>query len=279
MMTRENTPELWKNALPWPKPEGHKYNRGHLLVVAGGMEKSGAAKLAAEAALRAGAGLVTILCPVEALTAYAESVKSIMLHALGDESSFRESLKAPHCDTLVIGPGNGVGEVTRQHVLTALSLHKKLVIDADAITSFKEQRDELWKAIAENTAVLTPHEGEFKALFSELTGTRNERAIKAAEESGAVIVLKGAQTIIASPNGENVIQENASAWLATAGSGDVLSGIIGGLMAGGMEAFKAACAGVWMHARAAEIFGPGLISEDLPNLLPKVLRELLTSAY
>ena len=273
----DNTPQLWKGALPWPKPEGHKYDRGHVLVVAGGMEKSGAAKLAAEAALRAGAGLATLLCPQEALPAYAETAKSVMLHPLTDLDSFARLLADPHKNTVVIGPGNGVGETTRQRVLAALSLHKKMVIDADALTSFKDSPPLLFEAIKGNPdIVLTPHEGEFGKLFARYSGTRTERAADDAKQRGAVIILKGHETIIAAPDGSWRVNKNAPAWLATAGSGDVLAGIIAGLLAAGMGGYLAACAGVWMHGRAASLFGPGLISQDLPDLLPKVLQELLT---
>lgn len=273
-MQLENTPELWKKHLPWPGPESHKYTRGHVLVAAGPAQKSGAAKLAARAALRTGAGLCTLLCPPDALTVYATWAMSVMVEAVADDHGFAKALEDERRNTLVIGPGHGVGETCRQRVLTALRMNKRTVIDADAITSFKGATQPLFEAIAQNTnAVLTPHEGEFERLFT-LTDDRAQSASAAAKQSHAVIVLKGATTVITAPDGRIATNTNAPAWLATAGAGDVLSGMIGGLLAQSMPPFEAAAAAVWMHGEAASLHGPGLIAEEIEKNLPKVLHRL-----
>lgn len=273
-MQLENTPELWKKHVPWPGVESHKYTRGHVLVAAGPVQKSGAAKLAARAALRTGAGLCTLLCPPQALAVYAAWAMSVMVEPVADDHDFAKVLEDERRNTLVIGPGHGVGETCRQRTLTALKAGKRMVIDADAITSFKSATKPLFDAIKDNkNTVMTPHEGEFERLFT-LTKDRTQSALEAAKQSAAVTVLKGAQTVIASPDGRVVVNRNAPAWLATAGAGDVLSGMIGGLLAQGMPAFEAAAAAVWIHGEAASLHGPGLIAEEIEKNLPKVLHRL-----
>jgi NAD(P)H-hydrate epimerase len=177
---------------------------------------------------------------------------------------------------IAIGPGAGVGATTRRHVLDALATRRATVLDADALTSFAEAPDELFHAI-DGPCVLTPHAGEFKRLFS-VAGDKLERTRRAARQSGAVVVLKGADTVIAAPDGRAIINSNAPAQLATGGSGDVLTGFVAALLAQGMAPFDAAAAGAWLHGASATEFGLGLIAEDLPDILPKVLQKLKARA-
>jgi NAD(P)H-hydrate epimerase len=232
--------------------------------------------MAALAAARAGAGLTTIAVPENSLAIYAAALTSIMIQPLTADDDLARLLADPRYTACLIGPGAGVGDSTRARALRLLRSGKPVLLDADAITACAAHPEELFAAI-EGACVLTPHEGEFKRLFSH-EGDKLSRARRAAKRSGAVIVLKGSDTVIASPDGRAAINSNAPATLATAGSGDVLAGLILGLLAQGMNAFPAACAAVWMHGAAAASFGPGLLAEDLPNLIPGVLRQLPVSA-
>jgi ADP-dependent NAD(P)H-hydrate dehydratase / NAD(P)H-hydrate epimerase len=267
----ENTPGLWREKLPHLRNAGNKYSRGHVLLY-GGYPMTGASRMAARAAARSGAGLTTIAVPEKAFAIYATALTSIMAHPLAQDEDFAEMLKDPRYSAFSIGPGAGVSAATRAHALTLLHTGKPVVLDADAISVFSKEPDELFQAIR-GPCVITPHEGEFKRIF-ESTGDKLSRAREAARRSSAVVVLKGADTVIAAPDGRAIINGNAPATLATAGSGDVLGGLIVGLLSQGMDAFPAAAAGVWMHGAAASDFGPGLIAEDLPDLLPGVLRRL-----
>lgn len=269
----ENHPSLWRDMFPWPQPQDHKYRRGHVLVV-GGEIMTGAARLSARAAARAGAGLVTVAAPAPAWQVYATALTSIMVQPLDDASNLNDILADERKNVLVVGPGAGVSEATRLHVLAALGTGRAVVLDADAITSFGNTPETLFSAIRGN-CILTPHEGEFGRLFPS-EGDKLTRARQAARQSGAVVVLKGADTVIASPDGRVVINSNAPPTLATGGTGDVLTGIIAGLMAQGMAPFLAAASATWLHGEAARQFGPGLIAEDLPEMLPRVLRRLKT---
>lgn len=265
----ENHPDLWRNRFPRPGPESHKYSRGHLVVVGGG-RLSGAARLAARAARRVGAGLVTVAVPAETLPVVASDAPGNLVAALEEF----DSLIADHRrNAFVIGPGSGVGEFTRQRVLAALGAGKACVLDADAVTSFAAGRDVLFRALSGRPVLLTPHDGEYRRLFAH-RGSRLEQAMAAARECGAVVVLKGNDTVIAAPDGRAAVNANAPADLATAGTGDVLAGLAGGLLALGMDAFDAGCAAVWLQGAAAARLGRGLIAEDLPEALPAVLSEL-----
>jgi NAD(P)H-hydrate epimerase len=226
----------------------------------------------------------------------AAQLAAIMLHPFADTDAFAGVLADERRNAVLIGPGAGVALKTATDVLTVLASKASAVLDADAITSFAEnnagdggrfgylQRGaqtltrpaDLFAAIKGRAApvVLTPHEGEFGRLFGDVPGSKLERARHAAAGSGAIIVLKGADTVIAAPDGRAVINDNAPPWLATAGSGDVLAGFVTGLLAQSMPAFEAACAAVWLHGECARLFGPGLIAEDLPEMLPKVLAAL-----
>jgi len=269
--TWENDPALWQPDMPQLKAAGNKYSRGHALLY-GGYPMTGAARMAARAAARAGAGLTSIAVPEVALPIYAGALTSIMVHPLSRPDDFARLLADARYTGLLIGPGAGVNETTRARALAMLETRRAVLLDADAISVFADRPAALAGAI-KGPCVLTPHEGEFKRLF-DISGDKLTRARAAAQASGAVIVLKGADTVIAAPDGRAIVNTNAPSSLATAGSGDVLGGIILGLLAQSMDAFLAAAAGVWLHGAAAADFGPGLLAEDLPDLLPGVLRRL-----
>lgn len=277
-----NRPPLWGKVFPVRRLEDHKYTRGHAIVLSGGASSTGAARLAARAALRIGAGLVTIASPKEALLTNAIASLAVMVHAVDGPRELSTFLSDRRRNAVVMGPGMGVGVGTRDMVLAALGGERAAVLDADALTSFSDQPADLFSAIKGSDrrgTVLTPHEGEFARLFrmadEPSTRSKLERARQAASRAGAIIVLKGADTVIAAPDGRAAINDNAPPWLATAGSGDVLAGFIGGLLAQGMPAFEAAAAGVWLHGMAGNIVGQGLISEDLPEALPRIYRDLV----
>jgi NAD(P)H-hydrate epimerase len=301
--TFANRPSLWQASYPWPRLEAHKYTRGHAVVVSGPAESTGAGRLGARGALRIGAGLVTIVGPATATAVNATHLTAIMVKAVGSDTALTEFLSDVRRNAVLIGPGAGVGAATAATVLTALASSAAAVLDADALTSFAPGEsgepvratgfgfvmrgtepgpapDGLFAAIKARKApvVLTPHEGEFKRLFGDQAGlgagSKLDRTRRAAEASGAVVVLKGADTVVAAPDGRAAINDNAPPWLATAGAGDVLAGFVTGLLAQHMPAFEAACAAVWLHGACATQFGPGLIAEDLPEALPSVLRSL-----
>ncbi len=275
--TSSNLPELWRDALPTLSGESHKYKRGHAVAVSGPVANTGAIRLAARAALRVGAGLVTIATPPDALIINATHVTAIMLLPFTGPLGLAEVFADVRKNAVLIGPGRGVGAQTQTEAATLLATGAAVVLDADAITSFAGQPDllaELVRAKPGRPVILTPHDGEFARLFPNLNGSKLERARLAAARIGAVVVLKGSDTVVAAPDGLASINANAPPSLATAGSGDVLAGMVTGLLAQGVDPFAAASAAVWLHGAAANAFGPGLISEDLPDLLPGVLRTL-----
>jgi hydroxyethylthiazole kinase-like uncharacterized protein yjeF len=281
-LTFENIPDLWRESFPVPRIDGHKYARGHAVVVSGDIAATGAARLAARGALRAGAGLVTLASPRDALAINASTLTAVMIRAIDTAAEFADLLADKRLNACVIGPGAGVGEATRELVLAALSAQRGLVLDADALTSFAAAPEQLFSSIKSfdnPQVILTPHRGEFNRLFNEMTKqnplrSKLEEARLASERSGAIILLKGPDTVVASPDGRAAIAANAPPWLATAGAGDVLAGMIAGFLAQGAPAFEAACMGVWMHGEAGSEAGPGLIAEDLPEVLPAVFRRL-----
>lgn len=271
-----NAPDLWLSALPALKSDGSKYDRGHCVVLGGPVASTGAARLASRAALRIGAGLVSVACDPSSLIVYATALEAVMTKPVKDEAAFTGLIGDPRVTTVIMGPAAGVNDRTKAFVLAALKAGKTCVLDADALTVFKAASTELFSAIR-SPVLLTPHEGEFARLFGKVTNREND-ALRAAKTSGAVVLLKGADTIIAAPDGRMVINRAAPPTLATAGSGDVLAGFAGGLTAQGMDVFNAACASAWIHAEAARLFGPGLISEDLSEIVPQVLRQLTQMA-
>lgn len=283
--TFANDPGLWGASFPRPTPQGHKYSRGHAVVLSGGLSTTGAARLAARGALRAGAGLVTIASPREALSVNAASSLAVMVRPVDGAVELAGFLADERRNAVVVGPGGGVGPAMREQVLAALASAAAVVLDADALTSFADDPVALSAAIGARKAatVLTPHEGEYTRLFNSLVdntklNSKLEKTRAAARFSGAMVLLKGPDTVVAAPDGRASIAENAPPYLATAGSGDVLAGIIAGLLAQGMPVFEAASAAVWLHGEAATDFGPGLISEDLPEALPTVYRRLFAGS-
>jgi hydroxyethylthiazole kinase-like uncharacterized protein yjeF len=270
----ENGPGMWLRQFPWPEASAHKSTRGRLIVVSGEAWSTGAARLAARAGLRMGAGLVTLYTPPDALIVNASHLEAVMLQPF--ETDLELETAASRVEAVVIGPAAGVTEATLSNVLAVARTGAALVIDADALSVFRDDPTELF-SVLDRDDVLTPHVGEFERVFPGLLASEPERisAVRAAaSKAQAVVLLKGPDTVIAAPDGRAAVNLNGTPWLATAGSGDVLSGFIGGLIAQGMDSFEAACAGVWVHAACAGGFGPGLISEDLPGLAPKVLKDL-----
>ncbi len=271
-----NTPASW--SIPRLAPEAHKYTRGHCVVVSGPATRTGAARLAARAALRVGAGLVSVASPPDALAVNAAHLTAIMLLPMDGAPGLSAILADARRNAVVLGPALGVGSEARGLVLAALASPAAAVIDADGLTSFADDPAEFFAAIRSRLGpvVLTPHEGEFARLFPEQAErpSKVDRAREAAALSGAVVVLKGPDTVVASPSGRAVIADNAPADLATAGSGDVLAGLVGGLLAAGMAGFDAAAAAVFLHGEAGRAAGRGLIAEDLPEALPRVFTAL-----
>ncbi|MBB3591281.1 hydroxyethylthiazole kinase-like uncharacterized protein yjeF [Rhizobium sp. BK529] len=271
-LVAENTPAAWRAAMPAEQLETHKYKRGHLVVFSGEASKTGAARMSAMAALKAGAGLVTIAAPTEALAANSAHLTAIMLHAIDDAAALKKWLEDTRLQAFVLGPGFGIGKKARKFV--SLLSDRHLVLDADGISSFKENPEALFDLFkGEPRLVLTPHDGEFARLFPDIAADKKagkvDKALAAARRSNATIISKGADTVIASPDGRALINTNAPVWLATAGSGDVLAGIIGGLLAQGLPAFEAAAAAVWLHGEAGHRAGKGLTAEELAaHVLP-----------
>jgi hydroxyethylthiazole kinase-like uncharacterized protein yjeF len=282
----ENTPALWSRHFPRAGADTHKYARGHVGVISGGPSSTGAARLSARAAARAGAGAVTLLSPGIALQVNAAHLTSTILRKADSIEDIVGWLEERKPGALVFGPGLGlddkVGGFALELVAACAGVVRHLVIDADALTHLSRRRDEFLSAFHGADAphvMLTPHEGEFARVFPELAADKSlskvDRARRAAVQAKAAVVLKGPDTVIASPDGRAAINANAAPWLATAGSGDVLAGIAAGLLSQGMPPFEAACTAVWLHGEAGSRFGPGLIAEDLPDLLPPLLRECL----
>lgn len=270
----ENSPALWHGQLPQPGFGVHKFQRGHLKVVSGGPWNTGAARLTARAGLRAGAGLVTMLSPPEAAGVHAAHLTAIMLapfQTAEDLAAYAASSSA-----MVIGPAAGINDATRANVEALLKSPARILLDADALTVFGDDPAALFSQLRP-TDILTPHEGEFARLFGDLLTTSDNKvqaARAAAAKAGCVILLKGADTVIAQPDGNALVNTHATRWLATAGSGDVLAGIIAGLMAQGVDTFVAAAIGSWLHGEAGRRVGAGLIAEDIEMQLPDILSAL-----
>lgn len=296
---RQNLTSLWLSSYPWPRDGGHKYDRGHAIVVSGPPQQTGATRLSARGALRVGAGLVTMIGSAASTAVNAAHVTAIMVRSVQGSGSLAEFLQDVRRNAVLIGPGASVGRETAEDVLSILKSEASVVLDADALTSFAAgdknpgRADSGMGFLARNgdreitpaalfgaikarpgSVVMTPHDGEFKRLFGKVEGSKLDRARHASEQSGAIVILKGTDTVIAEPGGRAAINANAPPWLATAGSGDVLAGFVLGLLAQRMPAFEAACAAVWLHGECASQFGIGLIAEDLPEMLPRVLADL-----
>jgi NAD(P)H-hydrate epimerase len=270
----ENGPDRWE--FPWPKADGHKYSRGHCVVVSGPAHATGAARLAGRGALRIGAGLVSIASPPDALAVNAASLTAIMVKPFSGAAGLSDLLSDSRLNAVVIGPGCGVGRQTQELVAAVLATKAAVVLDADALTSFKDDPVALFRLLRA-PCVLTPHDGEFERLFKGVLAISQSK-VKAARAAAAMakctVLLKGPDTVIASPDGLATVNTLAPPALATAGSGDVLAGFIGGLMAQGLDPHRAASAAAWLHGEAAYQFGPGLIAEDLPEMVPAALRGL-----
>jgi len=274
-----NGPELWASRLRWPDPLQHKYARGHAVVVSGPGYATGAARLAARAALRVGAGLVSVASPPDAVAVNASALTAIMVKPFTGAGGLSAVLADSRLNAVVIGPGIGIDRMTTDLVAAVLASKAGAILDADALTAFANEPSALFRLLRPN-CVLTPHTGEFGRIFPKLlerSASRIDAARAASAAAGCVVLLKGPDTVIADPAGRVAVNSNAPSWLATAGAGDVLAGIIAGLVAQGMDAFDSAAAAAWMHGEAATLFGPGLISEDLPEKLPEVLHGLRRS--
>jgi len=277
----ENNPRRWAEIFTPPKIEGHKFDRGHVVVVSGHLQSTGAARLAASAAARVGAGLVTVASPSDALAINAAALTDVMVKESDGGAGLSDLLSDQRKNAVVIGPGNGVGSETRATVAVALTSKRAVVLDADALTSFEADAKSLEVLVedhGEGAVIATPHDGEFSRLFSGMPEVLNvegrlARARAAAAYLGLVIILKGPDTVIAAPDGAAAINSNGTPWLATAGSGDVLSGLCAGLMARGISPFKSACAAVWLHAEAGKRLGPGLVAHDLADEIRRILGE------
>jgi len=266
-----NSAEIWWPDFPRPGPSDHKYTRGHIVIWGnGGMP--GAARLAAQGARRAGAGMVTIATLPEHGDLFRAGAPGVLVQEFADLRDYAAFLNA-RVGGLVLGPGNGATPATCQRVLAALRAGKPTVLDADAISAFAGDPAALLSAL-HPACVLTPHEGEFARLFPDVGGDRLSRSRQAAERAGCTVLLKGFDTVIAAPGGPAVINANGTPHLATAGTGDVLAGMIAGLMGQGMTPFQAAAAACWLHAAAAAGIGHGVIAEDIPEALPGLLQRL-----
>jgi hydroxyethylthiazole kinase-like uncharacterized protein yjeF len=269
----ENDPSLWR--LPWPDPEAHKHSRGHAIVASGGQARTGAARLTARGALRAGAGLVTVLSPPKAIAENAAQLTAIMVREAKDETGYAEAARTAQC--LAIGPAFGTGDTHYKLLCAAIEAHPRcpLVLDADALTLLSP----ITHGFTERD-VMTPHVGEFRRAFPGIyssSETRIDAARAAAAYARCVMLFKGPDTVIAAPDGRAIVNTTGTPFLATAGAGDVLAGLIAGFIAQGMGSFEAAAAGAWLHGRAGEQIGPGLAAEDISEQIPVVLNALAPS--
>lgn len=270
-----NSPALWRDHLPKRADDDHKYARGSCFVWSGPALATGAARLSARAALRVGAGLVTIAGDADALLVHAAHLSAIMLREAATIGAWRTILADRRIRAVILGPASGIGRRTRDAVRAALAAGPAIVLDADALTSFEGAPESLFAAIRANErpVILTPHAGEFRRLFAD-TGTGPDDHIRmarnAATLSGAIILRKGHASVIAAPDGRLAVNTNATPSLATAGSGDVLAGIIGGLLAQGMPGYEAACAAAWLHGEAGAMAGVRPIADDLVESLARL---------
>ena len=280
MAIRINKPEIWISSFPIPSRTDHKYSRGMVLINCGPKSKTGAARLAARSAMRVGAGAVKIVCDKSTVDILEPQISVELIDVVNNKQDFQNILKDKKITSILIGPGNGINDETKARALMALAFIDYVVLDADALTVFADNPEELFIDCYPHT-ILTPHEGEFKKIFGNKINDIEDRVLKTSEaskKSNTIVVLKGADTIIAAPNGEVVVNKSSAAYLATAGSGDVLAGIIASLVGiNKMNAFNAACAGVWIHSKTGEKLGAGMIAEDIVDMIPVTIKELLKS--
>ena len=278
MNIKQNNPDLWISSFPKPSSPDHKYTRGMVLINCGPKSKTGAARLAARSALRVGAGAVKIICNEDVVDILEPQISVELIEVIDNKQDFQNILKDKKVSSVLIGPGNGISNETKARALMALAFIDHVVLDADALTVFENNPEELFIDCYPHT-ILTPHEGEFKKIFGNEIAEIDDRVLKTKEasiKSNTTVVLKGANTIIASPSGDVVINKSSATYLATAGSGDVLAGIITSLVGKNkMNAFDAACAGVWLHSEIGTILGAGLIAEDIIDLIPVTVKKLL----
>ena len=278
MNIKQNNPDLWISSFPKPSRLDHKYTRGMVLINCGPKSKTGAARLAARSALRVGAGAVKIICSDDVVDILEPQISVELIEVIDNKQDFQNILKDKKVSSILIGPGNGINDETKARVLMALAFIDHVVLDADALTVFENNPEELFIDCYPHT-ILTPHEGEFKKIFGKEIDEINDRVLKTKEasiKSNTTVVLKGANTIIASPSGDVVVNKSSATYLATAGSGDVLAGIITSLVGKNkMNAFDAACAGVWLHSEIGTILGAGMIAEDIIDLIPVTVKKLL----
>ncbi|MDC3130666.1 NAD(P)H-hydrate dehydratase [bacterium] len=278
MNIKQNNPDLWISSFPKPSRLDHKYTRGMVLINCGPKSKTGAARLAARSALRVGAGAVKIICSDDVVDILEPQISVELIEVIDNKQDFQNILKDKKVSSILIGPGNGINDETKARALMALAFIDHVVLDADALTVFENNSEELFIDCYPHT-ILTPHEGEFKKIFGKEIDEINDRVLKTKEasiKSNTTVVLKGANTIIASPSGDVVINKSSATYLATAGSGDVLAGIITSLVGKNkMNAFDAACAGVWLHSEIGTILGAGMIAEDIIDLIPVTVKKLL----
>ena len=274
---KNNIPELWINNFPFPTSLDHKYSRGLLIINCGPIYKTGAARLAGRSAMRVGAGAVKLICDDEAAKVLEPQISVELISVVKEKNEIQQIFKDRKVSSILVGPGNGINNETKSRTLLALAFVKHVVIDADAITCFEKNPKELFIDTYPHT-ILTPHEGEFRRLFGDEIASIEDKVIKTVEASklaGSIVVLKGSDTIIANSEGQAVINSSEAPYLATAGSGDVLAGIIASLVGDNkMNAFDAACAGTWIHSKLGELIGPGLIAEDLIDNIPLIIKKL-----
>ena len=279
---RNNNPELWIKEFPFPSSLDHKYSRGLLIINCGPIYKTGAARLAGRSAMRVGAGAVKLICDDEAAKVLEPQISVELISVVKEKNEIQQIFKDRKVSSILVGPGNGVNDETKSRTLLALAFVKHVVIDADAITCFEKNPKELFVDTYPHT-ILTPHEGEFRRLFGDEIASIEDKVVKTVEASklaGSIVVLKGADTIIANPEGQAVINSSEAPYLATAGSGDVLAGIIASLVGDNkMSAFNAACAGTWIHSKLGELIGAGLIAEDLIDNIPLIIKKLQIHDY
>jgi len=279
---RNNNPELWIKEFPFPSSFDHKYSRGLLIINCGPIYKTGAARLAGRSAMRVGAGAVKLICDDEAAKVLEPQISVELISVVKEKNEIQQIFKDRKVSSILVGPGNGVNDETKSRTLLALAFVKHVVIDADAITCFEKNPKELFVDTYPHT-ILTPHEGEFRRLFGDEIASIEDKVVKTVEASklaGSIVVLKGADTIIANPEGQAVINSSEAPYLATAGSGDVLAGIIASLVGDNkMSAFNAACAGTWIHSKLGELIGAGLIAEDLIDNIPLIIKKLQIHDY